>query len=647
MNKIIFLLFLLPLTLVAQRGHVDAGDEFYKQKLYKEAISEYKLALEEKIVVNRFYLTQQVAKTYHRLFDYENAAIWYDKLLEFKDDNSAENIYEYGQLLRNLERYDEAKAIFDDYLKRLVNQDLKDELYALCDWPLVHDAEDEYPKFHHQKTNIETGGRSMGYDFYNSGLMMGIPQQSEDETHTLFYDLSYISSTDSVSFNTGESLPGAINHSFYEGAPSISADGKTMYYTANASEIKKYKIKKKDELAISDDGTNILKIFVAKNINGKWSNPTELNINNNAHNTAFPHLSKDGKFLFYCSDKTGGKGKMDIYFARRINDSVWSNPTALSPLVNTFEHELYPYLSDGKLYFTSKGLPGFGGSDLFVADWDNGNISNVKNLGRKVNSSKDDFALIWENGAGYFSSNREGTHGYDYVYYLKKEDAPKAVEMDTISGFVVNSISDEPIKDVFVSLYEKDENGNFNLVETKRTDDKGYWEFIVHKDKEYQVKFDKGGYDLYEASIPKDNGMTPSNRDEVLTKLNPLQFRPKAEKDNVLTINNIYFEFNSAELKTESKEILNKLAAFLKENPDARVELGAHTDAVGKASYNLNLSQKRANSCVKYLISQGVTKSNLIGKGYGETKILNGCIEWNSCSEEENKVNRRVEVTFL
>lgn len=647
MRNLIILVLLFPMSLWAQRGHLDAGDEFYAQKLYKEAITEYQLALEEKVVVNRFYLTQQVAKTYHRLFDYENAAIWYEKLMEFKDDNSAENIYEYGQLLRNLGRYEEAKKVFDNYLVRLGSNELKDELYALCDWPLSYSDEEEFPKYHHRKTTIETGGRSMGYDFYNSGLMVGLPQKSEDESQTVFYDLSYTATSDSIAFNPGESLPGAINHSFYEGAPSISSDGKTMYYTANASEIKKYKIKKKEELEISDDGTNILKIFVAYNVNGKWSNPSELNINSNENNTAFPHLSKDGKTLFYCSDKVGGKGRMDIYFATKINDSTWSNPTALSPLINTFEHELYPYLSDNKLYFTSKGLPGFGGSDLFVADWDKGKVSNVKNLGKKVNSQKDDFALIWENEAGFYSSNREGTHGYDHIYFLKRENAPAPIVMDTISGYVVNSISEEPIKDVLVSLYEKDENGNLTLVESKKTDDKGYWEFIVHPDKEYIVKFDKDGYNLHEAFIPKDNGLTPSNRDEVLTKLNPLQFKPKAEKDNILTLNNIYFEFNSAALKQESQKILDKLAAFLKENPNAKVELGAHTDAVGKNDYNLRLSQKRANSCVDYLISRGVSKDHLIPKGYGETKILNGCVEWNSCSEEENKVNRRVEIKFL
>jgi outer membrane protein OmpA-like peptidoglycan-associated protein len=561
--------------------------------------------------------------------------------------------------------------------------------------------------------------------------------------------LAKIVTQDSVNFNPPQMISQTINHLYYEGTPSVSSDGKTLYYAANASVAKKIKSKRKKEDHLREDGLNILKIFVAHKVDGKWTHPVELNINGEEYNTAFPHITENGKQLFFASDRPGGMGAMDIYVSNKINDSTWTEPKNLGTDVNSFENDLYPFLLDNKLFFSSKGHEGFGGSDIYSVDYTNKTPSNRKNLGAALNSSKDDFALILKNGRGYVSSNRDGLHGYDHIYHLKNINETQLLGMDTLQGEIIDEDSKQPLKDILVQLYEEQEDGSYKLMESLTTKDDGKWKFIVRpdknyrvtfthpdyeektveipvndgnspsnrdkilaqlnpldfkkkdkekdrlhgeiinkitnqavpdvgvelyekqangnfvlvdqmttkadgkwefwvdKDKEYQVKFNKDQFDQNVVDIPANDGKTPSNRSKILAELNPFALNPEAKKDNVITINNLYFDFNQVSVQTKSMPILKNLLTYLKDNPEAKIELGAHTDAVGPEDYNLKLSQKRANYCRNYLINKGISKSRIKAQGYGESKILNGCENWNDCSEKENEINRRVEVKFL
>ncbi len=747
--RLLTILFLLTTLLgSAQREHLQKADNFYQTKQYHEAIAEYKLALSEDFVVNKFYVSQQIAKTYMHLFDYENAAVAYENLMKMPQENSAENIYEYGQILRNLEKYNEAASIFKQYAEKSGKTDLLPLLEMQCAWPQQY-KNDQQNLFELAKTNIETGGRSFGVAFSEGGLIISSPQAQDFDIHTVYYDLATTNTKDSVNFDPPTMISSTINHLYYEGTPSISSDGKTLYYAANASVAKKIKNKKKKEDHLREDGLNVLKIFVAHKVDGKWTSPVELNINSDDYNSAFPHISKDGKQLFFASDRPGTFGLMDIYVSNKINDSTWTEPKNLGADVNSFENDMYPYLMDDELYFSSKGHEGFGGSDIYKVDYVNKVPSNRRNLGASINSSKDDFALILRGNSGYLSSNRDGLHGYDHIYYVKNandhgllamdtlrgeiidqdtkksvkdvvvqlyEEQPdgsykliesqttgedgkwefivrpdknyrvnfihpdyedhevkipvndgqspsnrdkilsqlnplklrkKSTEKDRLHGEIINKITNEAIPDVEVELYEKQDNGNFVLVDQMITKEDGKWEFWVDKDKEYQVKFNKKQFDQNVVDIPANDGRTPSNRSKILSALNPFALNPEGKKDNVITINNLYFDFNQVSVQTKSMPILKNLLSYLKDNPETKIELGAHTDAVGPADYNMKLSQKRANFCRNYLVNNGISKSRIRAQGYGESKILNGCENWNDCSEAENEINRRVEVKFL
>jgi len=626
----------------AQRKHLEEGDEFYRQKLYREAITSYKAALEENVVVKKFYMTQQVAKTYKRLFDYKNAAEWYAKLMEFKEENTAENIYEYAEVLMALEQYSKAAEIFKAYCDKSGKTQMYSKYELMTKWPVANAKLEK--KFNTFKTNIETGGRSMGICLYQNGLLYASPQSQDFASKTIFYDLVAASSRDSVTFGVPVVLSGKTNRSYYEGTPSVSADGKWLFFTSNASETDKYKPKQANKEGLSKSGMNVLKVYRAELAGTSWENIQELSFNSNEYSCAFPFISADGNTIYFASDMPGGFGGFDIYSSTKNSDNTWATPKNLGSSVNTDRDEIYPFVQSDKLYFSSRGLPGFGGLDIFSADFKNGSASNVTNVGKPWNSSKDDFSfVITASGKdGYFSSNREGDNGYDYIYYFKKKYIP-----DTIRGVVIDRITNKTVKDVKVELFLVADDGTETSVNHMLTKQDGKWEFLIDPEKKYRVVYSLENYDTEKRIVSSVNEVGDIKRNEEKAKLSPVYMSPIVKKDNVVRIDNIYFDFDKATIKSESNGVLNNIATFLKDNPAARIELSAHTDAVGNDAYNLNLSKKRAQSCFNYLVTQGIEKSRLVPIGYGEKKLLNNCKKQIDCPDDQHAINRRVEVKFL
>jgi outer membrane protein OmpA-like peptidoglycan-associated protein len=823
----------------AQRKNLDIADEYYQQRKFIEAIEYYQLALNEKVIVNKYYMLSQIARTYSRLFDYENASKYYEQLLAYKEENASQNLYEYAQVLMNEEKYEKAKEVFGMYTIRENPKATMQHFEEKCNWALQNKS--QKPSAEIAITNIETGSRSFGIALHSNGAIFSIPQTDKFSEQTTYYDLGFAEKTNVTTFTTPVNLGEIINNIYYEGAPTIASNGTAMYFTANGSSIKKYKEKKKDEFAISSEGVNILKVYSAKKINGVWDSVVELSINSNNYNVTFPHISADGNTLYFCSDMPGGLGGLDIYYVEKLGNNQWSAPINLGPEVNTYEDETYPFVMDNKFYFSSKGREGFGGFDIYSGSINDKMITNCNNIGAPINSSKDDFSYVLSDDSktGYFSSNREGTHGYDKIYHfemkntrqwiegvvkngengspiagvevqlLRKvsddewvlenkqitvEDGKWKFEIDpnetyqvkfihpdfasndkiipsineddagyrdnvinelketnldpvakTISGIVTDAQTGQPIKDVVVTLFEIDNNGNrvevnkkvtqqdgkwsFDVDPTKKyevtfkhptlgektlplaayngsnnevrnnqvkdlknvtlndansdnilagivmdklsstpiegvkvtlfekskgkwvevnnmtTKTDGKWSFQIDSKKEYKVTFDKNQYESKEFEIPTlSDGQ---KRKEIIASMNPFEMKPEGKKDNTFTINNIYFDFARSSPKEESYAVLDKIVAFLNENPSISIELSAHTDCVGKDDFNMDLSQRRAERCKDYLIKKGISSSRIKAKGYGETKILNGCVKWDQCTEEQNQVNRRVEIKVL
>lgn len=631
-------------TVLSQpKSNLAQGDDYFRRKMYPEAIESYKKALSEDIVKNKFYMTQQVAKTYKNLFDYRNAAEWYEKLMAFKDENQADNFKEYADILCCLERYEEALKYYKEYCGKINRTDLISFYEKKCAWPSFNT--NLMAKYDLVRTNLQSGNKGLGIMYYNEGLLFALPQKSEAENKnkTVYYDIAYSKRTDSAGFAAPEKIQGSVNKDFYECAPSITADGKYLFYTSNASTKTSYKPNSKKDNPFGKDGLNVLKIFRAENLNGKWENIVELSINSMEFSCAYPFISKDGSTLYFASNRPGGKGGYDLYKCSVNAAGKCSEPENLGDAVNTYEDEFYPFISGEYFYFSSRGLPGYGGADIFKAKLNDGKPTDPKNLGKPFNSSKDDFTFITipNMKEGFFTSNRDGDNTIDQVYFFKKQ-----IEMDTLRGIVLDAITGKPVEAAKVDLYMIHDNGDSTLVKTKYTAGDGKWEFIIHPEKRYKVHVTTPGYVAQVFNVPsmEDN---PKARDEVRKKVNPIRLKPEVKKGNIVKIDNIYFDFDKATLKPESIPILENLYTFLAENPGAKVELSAHTDGIGSDAYNNNLSQKRAQSCYDWLVKKGIARDKIVAKGYGKTKLLNNCRKQKDCPEEQHAINRRVEVKFL
>ena len=635
------LLCIFTLNALSQRDKLSEADEFYKRRFYKEAIDLYKEALEENIIVNKFYMTQQIARTYKMLFDYENAEMWYAKLLALNsEDNSQINYLHYAQILMNNEKYEAAKTAFSSYYNIIQKPELAKKAIENCNWAINH--RDSLKRMNVYVTNIETGSRSMGIYPYKNGLIYAKPQIQYFDKKTAFYDLAFLSKTDSITFDSAKVIPGETNKSFYEGTPYISTDGKFLYYTSNATEAKKYRsrLRDKKKLPISKDGLNILKIYRAENVNGKWINVKELNINSNEYSCAFPNISNDGNTLYFSSKKNGN---YDIYYSTKVNDTLWGPAINCGSNVNSGHDEFYPIITDTALYFSSKGKNGFGGADIYYSMKEGANFGVAQNMGKPINSSKDDFSFVTIKNEqnlleGYLSSNRYGTHGYDHIYYFK--EIPKPIFPDTIKGIATNRITNKPIEGVKIEL-KKYKELNLEFDSTGSTNSNGAMHLVLVKHLPYKVTFTKEGFKQVEVEIPT------LNREDVIAKFGRIVLEPVTQKNTIIQIPNVYFDFDKASIKEESYKILDNVVSYLNDNPEIKVELSAHTDSRGSDSYNIRLSQKRANSIVKYLVEKGINPKRLKCVGYGETKLLNKCKNRVKCSDEEHEFNRRVEMKVL
>ncbi|MEN3323428.1 OmpA family protein [Mariniflexile soesokkakense] len=404
----------------------------------------------------------------------------------------------------------------------------------------------------------------------------------------------------------------------------FSPDQKTVYFTRSSNENSmEYKL---------------YKAVLEEDSHGNWINQELLNINREGVSIETPFVSPDGKNLYFASNMADALGGFDIYVSKINVDGTLGNPENLGSTINTKLDEKYPSLSkDGKyLYFSSKGHENIGGYDLFLSKILSNSYKTPRNLGNTINSSYDEVAYFLANKKdGYVSSNRpNGKGGFD-IYTATNEEI-----IQTIKGRILDLETKIKLPNTIVIL--KDEEGN-EVARTKTKEDAIY-KFDVSPFESYSIAAIKDGFKEGDFDFFADrNYNTSYTKDIELLTTEPII--AEVDKELRIVIENIYFDFAKYSVKEESYISLNKIAKVLKENPDMKLAINAHTDNVGKDAYNLNLSNKRAASAVKYLIRKGINKNRLVSKGFGETKPLVDCKS--NCTDEDSQANRRVEFVIL
>lgn len=434
-----------------------------------------------------------------------------------------------------------------------------------------------------------------------------------------------------------------------EGTPAFSKDGNTMVFARGNS-------------GKSKDPSPDVDLYISTKRDGNWSTPERLAISDSIGWDGSPAFSRDGKTLYFSSNRRGGKGGLDLYRAPMDNSGRFGRPINLGSTINTRGNEIFPYVSeDGKLYFSSDGHPSLGGLDLFVASR-SGDEIQIEHLGVPINSVGDDFGLfLADSTQGYFSSNRVGGKGDDDIYYfestgsedrwwsneiiISESGEAAKVALYHLRTQIVNA-RNKPIAKAKVGIKR---NGEIQPVQFSNAE--GYLD-IIDLNPADQISFNaskekyltkRSEFLMDGREIPKQllkKELTDTTFDHKIT----LGLAEVGEELGALfDVNPIYYDLDKSNIRPDAAAELDKIVQVLKDNPDISIELGSHTDARASASYNLKLSQRRAESAVKYIIEHGIEASRIKAKGYGETQLINGCSDGVDCSEEAHQENRRTE----
>lgn len=423
-------------------------------------------------------------------------------------------------------------------------------------------------------------------------------------TGTKYCDIWSLTRDESGKWGRPKLVEGSLNTTADEGTPAFSPDGNTMYYTASGG--------MEGTLAAPH-------IYVSTRSDASWSKGSMLSFSKDTLSTiAHPAVSPDGQWLYFCSDMPGGEGGLDIWRAplRSANDVGFAEN--LGPAINTPGDEMFPSFSpDGILYFSTNGRETLGGLDIYSARLDEWDQWHLEHLGVPINSNADDFGMTFcqslqgtgmfpnpsnvkQDQEGWFASNRGQGKGYDNLFAFMLPSIKIR-----ITGFVYDT-DEEPVPEAIVRVVGR--NGmNFKSL----TKPDGSYEVQIDRSTEYVMMAGKQGYLNRKAELLSD----PEEEDADYM----VDFYLPSISEPVL-IDNIFYDYNRASLREESYPSLDDLVQLLNDNPYCAIELAAHTDRVGSQHFNLDLSQRRAESVVDYLVSQGIDEGRLSPVGYGKER---------------------------
>lgn len=631
MKKRYTIILVLLMTFGVTSAQIKKAERLYNAFEYSKAIPVY-----ERIATgnnkNSTLALVRLGDIYRMTSKFEQSASNYEKAIEKGGVEKDVYIY-YGQVLQGLGEYEKAISQFNKY-SELAPGDNRGKLLAeYCMESTKFKIEDAMFELVNAD-KINTSFSDFSPVILNNELVFtsdrnnGVKTKTYGWTGAYYLDLYKASLVDN---ENGQKVPenavplsSVLNQAYHDGPATFSSDYKTIYFTRAYHKI--------GEIDSSRFYTNKLKIFSSTHDGNQWTEPIPFYLNNDSYSVGHPTLSHDGKTLYFVSDMPGGIGGTDIYSVELVNGN-WTNLKNLGDAINTFGNEMFPNIDkDNTLYFSSNGWPGLGSLDVFSSTLKEGTWSKPENLKEPVNSTADDFGFfkISETNTIFMSSNRAGGKGGDDIYMVKE----KPIQSVLIAGVVKDRETGEILSNSTVFAWNNDSDEVLVL----KTDDKGMFTTQIKPGTSYTVKSIKSGYstDCLDFSIPAVvNKKDFKTRDLLLVKL---------EVNQVFELENIYYDFDKWNIRKDAAVELNKVIDFLKQNPDITAELGSHTDSRGTKVYNDKLSLKRAESAVSYITKNGIEKSRITAKGYGESQLVNKCEDNVNCTEVDHQLNRRTEI---
>ncbi|SFD33790.1 OmpA family protein [Algibacter pectinivorans] len=563
------LLLTISVYTYSQNAKQQKADNLFNNFAFVQATNAYQELIEQGI--NTEYATRQLADSYSYLRNPDSAVIYYEKAVKQRNVPIA-YYYNYSQALRGIEDYETSRSVMKQF--KDAGGDIEEALY-IKDADFLNAIFNSKQHFTLNTVKFNSKFSDFGaYKHDNKLYFTSARDKGDIKKHINAWDQEPFLNIYAINANSNDTLignkaklKGRVNSVYHDGPLTITKDGKTMYFSRTDFI--------KNVLGRNGSGISNLKIYKATLVNGKWKNIEELPFNSNYFSNGHPALNEDDTKLYFTSDRPGGHGGSDLYYID-LNNGAFGKPRNLGPKVNTSKNEKFPFINTkGALFFSSDGHPGLGLLDIYgtVADKDK-NIVSVINLGIPVNSSKDDFSFFMnEDGlTGYLASNRKGGAGSDDIYAFER----------------------------VTKLELKETNKETNL----------------------------------EPQEDNPIAKAPNNTIEV-------------ESPKRVSFAPIHFNFNSASIRNQDKSALDNLAnTMLTVYPKMSIAIASYSDARGTESYNDMLSQKRATNVYNYLLSKGILASRITSyMGYGEKNLINNCNSNAKCTEAQHQQNRRTEFT--
>ena len=629
-NRLFYLIIILNFSCVTTKTAL----KDFNNAEYFDAANKFEKSLKDGDAKNSFLLAESLRKS-NRLWQ---AGDFYSNAINYGIKNEIAYYYLVLSLKAN-NKYDEADSVISNYLVNAKEQSViklinKESIYInnLRNYP-----DTSYYRVKNL-TAINTKYAEYSPSFSNDKLFFVSNRKSEKiykGTGTPFTDLYEVKTRGAnVDINSLKKLEDNINQEkVNEGSITFSSDGTYMIYAKGNNG--------------KSSGRNNVDLYWSRFRRGGWTNPRLLNVNTSRSWDSTPFLSKDGKTLYFASNRSKGYGGTDIYKANVNRRGRWINIQNLGPEINTPGNELFPSVTeDGRLYFSSDNHEGFGGLDIFVASRRGGKIT-IKNPGKPLNSSGDDFGVNPYNPTrGFFTSNRDGGSGDDDIYTFVNNDPNLKIVNYTLKGTTLTPKNNNMDLSILGNSVVKLVDTSGQIIDETFTDENGIFAFTVYGDENYVLIGEKENYFSTRGeftTIGKE--LDKSTLKDFITNV---EFEKNLILDRIvvnksIVLDNIYYDLDKADIREDAALELDKLVVILRDNPNISIELSSHTDDRASVEYNQDLSQRRAESAVYYILSKGITENRIIAKGYGESQLIIA----NAKSEEEHQINRRTEFKVI
>lgn len=605
-------------------NHLGKGLDAKENLAYASAIDHLEKAL-EKDSTNATTIIA-LAESYRSVNDYKNAVTLYSRAVKLPE-SKPEHRLQYARMLMALNRHEEAGNMIRLYLKDRPDDTMAKSLLESCSY--IELFLEDSSRYRITPIPLLSNVSMMVPVKHGNGIVFAAERNegtANPWTGLSYYDL-YFSEVIEGEWQPQKLFGDEMAGRFHEGPVTLNGAGDLGIVTRST-----YKSGRK--LATNNEDVNHFGLYEIRMNEGKWTHPEPLPFNNENYSVGHASLSPDGQKVFFTSDMPGGFGGSDLYFAERAGDQ-WSNPINLGPTINTEGNEVFPvYTNDSTLHFSSDGQPSLGGLDIFRTVKTAEGWSTPVNLNYPLNSTADDFGILFEPGdsIGFLSSNRLGN---DRIFRFSK--TPVRI---TVNGRSIEKETGSGIAGVTVKLI----NLTDGTEKTVTTNSDGNFDFALLPEKEYRIEGYKEGY--FRQS--KDFNTLGKNRPETIDLVFEMEkLIVSDEKEHYYTVDNIYYDYDAYEIRSDAARELDKLVKLLKDNPGLVIELHSHTDSRGAHYYNDGLSEKRAKAAVQYIISKGIEKDRLGYKGLGKRKPVINCPEETSCTEEQHQKNRRTEFIVL